>query len=319
MAFGHKVAVCYCFHLEAFPLLRTYLWGDVSEKKSVQWGTSWRWSFCQRQVFAASESACVTKMDVNNLAMVMAPNVLRCTSLDPTVIFENTRREMSYLRTLILNLDTTELDGVLWQVLSDSCQWVQRNVCGWLATYYSAKHTATNYFIVVALWLIDFWTGCTSVFVFVMLHFWFRRFSLHTVLYYAFGCCFYVNYLWKIPPSLLSPKFIAFSLRCPWTFVRLLREVFLSVVVQIVLESVMIASHIVAIVARSYCCVRVPSAQCTALNTISIQCIGTSRCCCYSFFLDHIAHIVHVLYIAIFGLKLEGLVLCTYSTYQLYH
>jgi hypothetical protein len=68
---------------------------------------------CTLQVFAAPETASVTKMDVNNLAMVMAPNILRCTSLDPTVIFENTRLEMSYLRTLILHLDTTDLTGVV--------------------------------------------------------------------------------------------------------------------------------------------------------------------------------------------------------------
>ena len=35
------------------------------------------------QVFAAPENACMTKMDVNNLAMVMAPNVLRCEADDP--------------------------------------------------------------------------------------------------------------------------------------------------------------------------------------------------------------------------------------------
>ncbi|CAI4221664.1 unnamed protein product [Auanema sp. JU1783] len=48
-----------------------------------------------------------TKMDVSNLAMVMAPNVLRCESEDPRVIFENTRREMGFLKTLILHYDTS--------------------------------------------------------------------------------------------------------------------------------------------------------------------------------------------------------------------
>lgn len=51
-------------------------------------------------------------MDVNNLAMVMAPNVLRSQASDPKVIFENTRPQMAFLRLLILHLDTTEMDGV---------------------------------------------------------------------------------------------------------------------------------------------------------------------------------------------------------------
>ncbi|XP_032298494.1 rho GTPase-activating protein 39 [Coturnix japonica] len=55
----------------------------------------------------------VTKMDVNNLAMVMAPNCLRCQSDDPRVIFENTRKEMSFIRVLILHLDTGFMEGVL--------------------------------------------------------------------------------------------------------------------------------------------------------------------------------------------------------------
>lgn len=69
------------------------------------------WLMCQ--VFAATENAAVTKMDVNNLAMVMAPNCLRCESDDPRVIFENTRKEMGFLRTLILNLDTSFMEGVI--------------------------------------------------------------------------------------------------------------------------------------------------------------------------------------------------------------
>ena len=65
------------------------------------------------QVFAAAENAVVTKMDVNNLAMVMAPNCLRCESQDPRIIFENTRKEMGFLRTLIQSLDTSFMDGVV--------------------------------------------------------------------------------------------------------------------------------------------------------------------------------------------------------------
>ncbi|KAK6190447.1 hypothetical protein SNE40_002312 [Patella caerulea] len=65
------------------------------------------------QVFAAVENASVTKMDVNNLAMVMAPNCLRCESEDPKIIFENTRKEMGFLRTLIQHLDTSFMEGVV--------------------------------------------------------------------------------------------------------------------------------------------------------------------------------------------------------------
>ncbi len=66
------------------------------------------------QVFAADENAHITKMDVNNLAMVMAPNCLRCESEDPRIIFENTRKEMAFIRTLIQSLDTSFMEGVIW-------------------------------------------------------------------------------------------------------------------------------------------------------------------------------------------------------------
>ncbi|XP_076839788.1 rho GTPase-activating protein 39 isoform X2 [Brachyhypopomus gauderio] len=59
------------------------------------------------QVFAQPVNVSKTKMDVNNLAMVMAPNCLRCQSDEPRVIFENTRKEMSFLRILIVHLDTS--------------------------------------------------------------------------------------------------------------------------------------------------------------------------------------------------------------------
>lgn len=52
-------------------------------------------------------------MDVNNLAMVMAPNCLRCESQDPCIIFENTRKEMGFLRTLIQSLDTSFMEGIV--------------------------------------------------------------------------------------------------------------------------------------------------------------------------------------------------------------
>lgn len=65
------------------------------------------------QVFAQPSNVAVTKMDVNNLAMVMAPNCLRCQSDDPRIIFENTRKEMSFLRMLIVHLDTSFIEGVV--------------------------------------------------------------------------------------------------------------------------------------------------------------------------------------------------------------
>ena len=66
------------------------------------------------QVFAAEENVAVTKMDVNNLAMVMAPNCLRCESDDPKVIFDNTRKEMAFMRLLVMHLDTSFMEGVIW-------------------------------------------------------------------------------------------------------------------------------------------------------------------------------------------------------------
>ncbi|KFV68425.1 Rho GTPase-activating protein 39, partial [Dryobates pubescens] len=65
------------------------------------------------QIFARPSNVGRTKMDVNNLAMVMAPNCLRCQSDDPRVIFENTRKEMSFLRMLIVHLDTSAVEGLL--------------------------------------------------------------------------------------------------------------------------------------------------------------------------------------------------------------
>ncbi|XP_057697030.1 rho GTPase-activating protein 39 [Corythoichthys intestinalis] len=65
------------------------------------------------QVFAQPANVSVTKMDVSNLAMVMAPNCLRCQSDEPRVIFENTRKEMSFIRLLIHTLDTSFMDAVL--------------------------------------------------------------------------------------------------------------------------------------------------------------------------------------------------------------
>ncbi|CAG2065998.1 unnamed protein product, partial [Timema podura] len=63
-------------------------------------------------IFARSEVVQVTKMDASNLAMVIAPNCLRCTSQDPRIIFENARKEMAFMRTLIQSLDTSFMEGI---------------------------------------------------------------------------------------------------------------------------------------------------------------------------------------------------------------
>lgn len=69
--------------------------------------------FSLLQIFARSEVVQQTKMDASNLAMVIAPNCLRCTSHDPRVIFDNARKEMAFMRTLIQYLDTNFVDGIV--------------------------------------------------------------------------------------------------------------------------------------------------------------------------------------------------------------
>lgn len=61
-------------------------------------------------------------MDANNLAMVMAPNCLRCDSDNPQVMFDNARKEMGFIRTLIQHLDTSIVDGLIWLV---EMSWIQ--------------------------------------------------------------------------------------------------------------------------------------------------------------------------------------------------
>ena len=52
-------------------------------------------------------------MDVNNLSMIFAPNILRCNSDDAKVIFANAKKEILFIKTLILNLDTDSISGVI--------------------------------------------------------------------------------------------------------------------------------------------------------------------------------------------------------------
>lgn len=58
------------------------------------------------QIIGMPENQPATKMTYDNLSMVWAPNFLRCPSDDPMVIFNNTKREMTFVRQLVLNLDT---------------------------------------------------------------------------------------------------------------------------------------------------------------------------------------------------------------------
>ncbi|XP_032231611.2 rho GTPase-activating protein 39 isoform X2 [Nematostella vectensis] len=64
------------------------------------------------QIFSLMEVSSLTKMDVNNLAMVWAPNCLRNPSDNLQEVWENTRREMTFVRTLLWNLDTSYMEGV---------------------------------------------------------------------------------------------------------------------------------------------------------------------------------------------------------------
>ncbi|XP_031777201.1 uncharacterized protein LOC100119219 isoform X2 [Nasonia vitripennis] len=64
------------------------------------------------QIFARPDVVARTKMDASNLAMVMAPNILRCTSQDPRVILENARKEMAFVRTMIETLETAWVEDL---------------------------------------------------------------------------------------------------------------------------------------------------------------------------------------------------------------
>ncbi|ESN98614.1 hypothetical protein HELRODRAFT_106880 [Helobdella robusta] len=65
------------------------------------------------QKFSVAEVSNVTKMDASNLSMVMAPNCLRCLTLDPQSMFENARKEMNFLKLLVLHLDTSSVADLL--------------------------------------------------------------------------------------------------------------------------------------------------------------------------------------------------------------
>lgn len=66
-----------------------------------------------RQLFSQPEVVNQTKMDASNLAMVFAPNVLRCRSQDSHVVLENARKAMAFMKTLIQHMDTKCMEGVV--------------------------------------------------------------------------------------------------------------------------------------------------------------------------------------------------------------
>lgn len=49
----------------------------------------------------------ITKMNENNLAMVFAPNFLRCPTDDPAYILSTQREQQTFVRNLLRSLDTT--------------------------------------------------------------------------------------------------------------------------------------------------------------------------------------------------------------------
>ncbi|KAJ3412729.1 hypothetical protein HDV05_000299 [Chytridiales sp. JEL 0842] len=70
-------------------------------------------TLCFLQKITQPQYAPQTKMHVSNVAMVFAPNFLRCPSEDPQVIFESTKFEQGFLRVCLRDcgdLETVELD-----------------------------------------------------------------------------------------------------------------------------------------------------------------------------------------------------------------
>eukprot|EP00834_Sanchytrium_tribonematis_P008517 NODE_1027_length_2547_cov_0.477941.p3 type:complete len:125 gc:universal NODE_1027_length_2547_cov_0.477941:93-467(+) len=73
------------------------------------------------QIFSKAEYSKSTKMSVNNVSMVFGPNFLRCPSDLPQVIFENTKYEQGFLKTLIIGskyAEDPEMDGVFGEIFS---------------------------------------------------------------------------------------------------------------------------------------------------------------------------------------------------------
>ena len=60
------------------------------------------------QVIGQPDNHAVTKMNYENLSMVWAPNFLRCPSDDPLQILQFAKREMTFTRNLVTQMDTSE-------------------------------------------------------------------------------------------------------------------------------------------------------------------------------------------------------------------
>jgi len=61
------------------------------------------------QIVGQPKNQSATKMNYDNLSMVWAPNFLRCPSEDPMVIFNNTKKEMSFVRHLVKTMKTDDV------------------------------------------------------------------------------------------------------------------------------------------------------------------------------------------------------------------
>lgn len=72
------------------------------------------------QDFADPQVIQHTLMNVVNLAMVFAPNFLRCPSVNLTTIFENSKYEQLFLKTLITELEVDK----------DDCAYSEQEVIG---------------------------------------------------------------------------------------------------------------------------------------------------------------------------------------------
>jgi len=99
-------------------------------------------------------------MDVNNLATVMAPNCLRSRHTSPEMLLENTQREMSFLRTLIANLDTTDMEGVMW-LYYDMCV---------IVLWQSCDCTVTVLWLYCDNHMIVLWQSCDCTVTFMWLY-----------------------------------------------------------------------------------------------------------------------------------------------------
>jgi len=63
------------------------------------------------QLFLEERTQSVTKMTPANLALVMAPNLLRCNSESMSVVFTNAQYEQIFVYNLLLHLRCEEVDS----------------------------------------------------------------------------------------------------------------------------------------------------------------------------------------------------------------